>query len=156
DVVNKLHNAIVQAMTTPSVRDRLEGLGAVIVSEDRATPQYLAQFVKSAIEKWARPIKASGGSVELSLQLRPPREPERKAQAASGHRCPGRQFLVAFDLALRQRLAHCLLHLALGTHPKRLEKLSDAAVENILIHDRVSSVGWVEALARPNVASIQA
>ena len=64
DVVNKLHNAIVQAMTTPSVRDRLEGLGAVIVSEDRATPQYLAQFVKSEIEKWAGPIRASGVSVD--------------------------------------------------------------------------------------------
>jgi hypothetical protein len=51
-------------MKTPTVRDRLEGLGAVIVSQDRATPDYLAQFVKGEIEKWAGPIKASGVTVE--------------------------------------------------------------------------------------------
>src|SRR6266568_4403083 len=46
DIVKKLHDATVEAMKTPTVRERLEGLGAVIVSEDRATPQYLGQFVK--------------------------------------------------------------------------------------------------------------
>ena len=48
----------------PTVRERIEGLGAVIVSEDRATPEYLGQFVKSEIEKWAAPIKASGVTVD--------------------------------------------------------------------------------------------
>ncbi len=62
-VVKKLNAAIVQAMKTPSVRDRLEGFGAQVVSDDRATPAYLGQFVKSEIEKWAAPIKASGVSV---------------------------------------------------------------------------------------------
>jgi hypothetical protein len=33
------------------------------VSDDRATPAYLAQFVKDEIAKWAVPIKASGVSV---------------------------------------------------------------------------------------------
>jgi tripartite-type tricarboxylate transporter receptor subunit TctC len=64
NVVKKLHDATVEAMKTPTVRERLEGLGAVIVSEDRATPEYLAQFVKNEIEKWAGPIKASGVTVE--------------------------------------------------------------------------------------------
>ncbi len=64
DVVKKLNGAAVQAMKTPAVRERLEALGAVIVSEDRATPQYLGQFLKSEIEKWAAPIKASGVSVD--------------------------------------------------------------------------------------------
>jgi tripartite-type tricarboxylate transporter receptor subunit TctC len=64
DIVKKLNDTIVAAMKTPSVRERLEGLGAVIVSEDRATPEYLAQFVKVEIEKWAGPIKASGVTVE--------------------------------------------------------------------------------------------
>jgi tripartite-type tricarboxylate transporter receptor subunit TctC len=64
DIVKKLHAATVEAMKTPSVRERLEGLGAVIVSEDRATPEYLGQFVKSEIEKWAAPIKASGVTVD--------------------------------------------------------------------------------------------
>jgi tripartite-type tricarboxylate transporter receptor subunit TctC len=64
EIVNRLHDATVEAMKTPTVRERLAGLGAVIVSEDRATPEYLAQFVQSEIEKWAGPIKASGVTVE--------------------------------------------------------------------------------------------
>ena len=64
DVVKKLSDAALQAMKTPGVRERLEGLGAVIVSDDRATPEHLGQFLKAEIEKWAAPIKASGVSVE--------------------------------------------------------------------------------------------
>jgi tripartite-type tricarboxylate transporter receptor subunit TctC len=63
-IVKKLHDAALSAIHTSAVKDRLEGLGAMIVSDDRATPQYLAGFVKSEIEKWAAPIKASGASVE--------------------------------------------------------------------------------------------
>ena len=63
-IVNKLHDAALQAMHTPLVKERLEGLGAQIVSDDRATPSYLASFVKSEIEKWAAAIKASGTTVE--------------------------------------------------------------------------------------------
>jgi hypothetical protein len=51
-------------MKTPQVRDSLEGLGVMIVSDVRASSEYLAQFVKSEIEKWASPIKASGVTVE--------------------------------------------------------------------------------------------
>jgi tripartite-type tricarboxylate transporter receptor subunit TctC len=64
DAVKKLNEAAVEAMKTPAVRERLEGLGAVIVSEDRATPEYLGQFVRSEIEKWTGPIKASGVTVD--------------------------------------------------------------------------------------------
>jgi tripartite-type tricarboxylate transporter receptor subunit TctC len=64
DVVKKLNDAIVQAIKTPSVRERLSGLGAQVVSDDRATPAYLGQLVKSEIEKWAAPIKASGVVVD--------------------------------------------------------------------------------------------
>ena len=63
-VVKKLNSAIVEAIKTPAVRERLEGFGAQIVSDDRTTPEYLGQFVKSEIEKWAAPIKASGVSVD--------------------------------------------------------------------------------------------
>jgi tripartite-type tricarboxylate transporter receptor subunit TctC len=63
-IVKKLNDAAVQAIKTPSVRDRLSGLGAQIVSDDRTTPQYLGQFVKSEIEKWAAPIKAAGVVVD--------------------------------------------------------------------------------------------
>jgi tripartite-type tricarboxylate transporter receptor subunit TctC len=64
DIVKKLNDAAVEAMKTPTVKERLGGLGAVIVSDDRATPEYLGQFVKSEIEKWAGPIKASGVTVD--------------------------------------------------------------------------------------------
>src|SRR6266446_5116566 len=60
DVVKQLHDATVEAMKTPAVRERLEAVGAVLVPEERATPEYLGQFVTNEIDKWAAPIKASG------------------------------------------------------------------------------------------------
>ena len=56
-IVKRLHDAALEAMHTPSVRDRLESLGAQIVPDNEVTPQYLASFVKSEIEKWAAPIR---------------------------------------------------------------------------------------------------
>jgi tripartite-type tricarboxylate transporter receptor subunit TctC len=64
EIVNKLHAATVEAMRTPAVQRPLEGLGVVLVSQERTSPEYLAQFVKDEIAKWAAPIKASGVSVE--------------------------------------------------------------------------------------------
>jgi tripartite-type tricarboxylate transporter receptor subunit TctC len=64
DIVQKLNSAMVAAMKTPSVQERMGSVGAVLVSDDRATPQYLGQFVKSEIAKWAVPIKASGVSID--------------------------------------------------------------------------------------------
>src|SRR5579871_6131826 len=63
-VVTKLNGAGLEAMHSPLVKDRLAGLGAQIVSDDRATPAYLGQFVKSEIEKWAGPIKDSGAQLD--------------------------------------------------------------------------------------------
>ena len=64
DIVKKINAAALAAMHTPAVRDRLQGLGASIVADNRATPEYLGTFVKSEIEKWAAPIKASGVSID--------------------------------------------------------------------------------------------
>jgi tripartite-type tricarboxylate transporter receptor subunit TctC len=64
EIVNKLHDAIVETMKTPTVKNRLEGLGVMIVPPEKETPEYLDQFVKSEIEKWAAPIRASGAEVE--------------------------------------------------------------------------------------------
>jgi len=63
-IVKTLIDAALVAMHTPAVHDRLTALGAEIVSDDEATPEYLAKFVKSEIAKWAVPIKESGVSVE--------------------------------------------------------------------------------------------
>jgi len=63
-IVHRLHQATVEAMATPAVRHRVEGLGATLVERERATPEYLAAFVRSEIDRWAPPIKASGVSME--------------------------------------------------------------------------------------------
>jgi tripartite-type tricarboxylate transporter receptor subunit TctC len=63
-VVQKLNGAILEAMHTQAVKTRMAELGASVVPDDQATPQYLASFVKSEIEKWAVPIKASGVTAE--------------------------------------------------------------------------------------------
>jgi tripartite-type tricarboxylate transporter receptor subunit TctC len=64
EIVKKLHDAAAQAMDAPEVKNRLSALGANIVAADRRSPEYLAKFVQSEIEKWAAPIKASGASIE--------------------------------------------------------------------------------------------
>jgi tripartite-type tricarboxylate transporter receptor subunit TctC len=63
-IVQKLNGAVVHAIKSPAVRERMASLGAVLVADDRATPQYLGQFVKSEIVKWAAPIKASGVTID--------------------------------------------------------------------------------------------
>jgi tripartite-type tricarboxylate transporter receptor subunit TctC len=63
-VVKKLNEAAVAAMNTPAVKERLEGLGATIVPANQRTSEFLGTFVKSEIEKWAVPIKASGVSAD--------------------------------------------------------------------------------------------
>jgi tripartite-type tricarboxylate transporter receptor subunit TctC len=63
-IVATLNGAVLEAMHSPLVKERLAGLGAQIVSDDRATPAYLGQLVKSEIEKWAGPIKASGAQAD--------------------------------------------------------------------------------------------
>ncbi len=64
DVLDRLNKAAVDAINTASVKDRLSGLGAEVATGNQTTPAYLGQLVKSEIEKWAVPIKASGVSVD--------------------------------------------------------------------------------------------
>jgi tripartite-type tricarboxylate transporter receptor subunit TctC len=63
-IVQKLNHATIEAMKTPSVREKLESAGLKFVTDDRTTPEYLAKFVQSEIAKWAVPIKTSGVSVD--------------------------------------------------------------------------------------------
>jgi tripartite-type tricarboxylate transporter receptor subunit TctC len=59
-IIQKLHDATVAAMDTPSVQERLNEVGAVTVAPERRSPAYLQNFVLSEIEKNAAPIKAAG------------------------------------------------------------------------------------------------
>ncbi|QCI66474.1 Bug family tripartite tricarboxylate transporter substrate binding protein [Phreatobacter stygius] len=61
-IVERLRAATIQAMDTPSVRDRLTGLGAIMTVPERRGGPYLERFVRSEIDKWAAPIRASGVS----------------------------------------------------------------------------------------------
>jgi tripartite-type tricarboxylate transporter receptor subunit TctC len=64
EVVKKLNAAMNQALDTPSVREKLEGMGVMIPTAERRTPEFMAQFVRSEIKKWEDPIKSSGAQVE--------------------------------------------------------------------------------------------
>ena len=63
-IVKKLNGAMLEAMHSPLVKDKLGALGAEIMPDNQATPAYLAKLVKDETEKWAKPIKASGVTVE--------------------------------------------------------------------------------------------
>jgi tripartite-type tricarboxylate transporter receptor subunit TctC len=64
EIVKRLNDAAIEAYNAPDVKKKLEELGYTTSSPDRATPAHLGAFVKSEIEKWAAPIKASGAKVE--------------------------------------------------------------------------------------------
>jgi tripartite-type tricarboxylate transporter receptor subunit TctC len=63
-IVRHLREATVEAMNTPSVRERMAAIGTDLVTSDRTTSDYLAHFVVSEIKKWEAPIRASGVSIE--------------------------------------------------------------------------------------------
>jgi len=63
-IVAKLNAATIAAMETPQVRERLEGLGAVIVAPQRRTPDYLAGFVRAEMDKWGTAVRTSGMKIE--------------------------------------------------------------------------------------------
>jgi len=57
DVVKQLHDATVEAMKTPAVRERLDALGAVVVPEERATPEYLGNSSRTRSTSGALPSR---------------------------------------------------------------------------------------------------
>jgi tripartite-type tricarboxylate transporter receptor subunit TctC len=61
-IVRRLNKAMSDALDDPNMRKRLEELGLEIVGPERRTPQYLAKFVPQEVERWAKPILASGVS----------------------------------------------------------------------------------------------
>jgi tripartite-type tricarboxylate transporter receptor subunit TctC len=63
-IVSRLQEATVRAMREPAVREHMEKLGANVVTASRTTSEYLSSFVRSELEKWTAPIKASGVSVD--------------------------------------------------------------------------------------------
>lgn len=56
-IIKKVHQALVKAMQTPAVRDRLLAQGAVPQS---STPEELRAFMRAEIPKWAKAIELAG------------------------------------------------------------------------------------------------
>jgi tripartite-type tricarboxylate transporter receptor subunit TctC len=63
-IVRRLNQAMSETLDDPGVRKRLTELGLEIVSSERRTPEYLARFLPEEIERWSRPIRATGISVD--------------------------------------------------------------------------------------------
>ena len=59
-IVDRLATVSSLAIDTPAVIERFKSIGVVVTAKNRRSPEYLARFVKSEIERWAVPIKASG------------------------------------------------------------------------------------------------
>ena len=59
-VIRRLNQALVAALDTPAVRERLQQLGNAVPPPAQRSPEFLAGFIRSEIAKWAAPIKASG------------------------------------------------------------------------------------------------
>lgn len=57
DVVNALHDAIVKIMNMPDVKERMTGLGAVIVT---SKPDEFAQYIRAETDKWGAVVKTAG------------------------------------------------------------------------------------------------
>jgi tripartite-type tricarboxylate transporter receptor subunit TctC len=63
-IVRKLNAAVNRSLANPALRKRLEELGLEIMPAEQRTPEYLARFLPEDIERWAKPIRAAGISVD--------------------------------------------------------------------------------------------
>jgi tripartite-type tricarboxylate transporter receptor subunit TctC len=63
-IVQKLHEATLATLKTPSVQVRLRDNGFDLVAPERRSPDYLQKFVEGESEKWAVAIKAAGVSAD--------------------------------------------------------------------------------------------
>jgi tripartite-type tricarboxylate transporter receptor subunit TctC len=63
-IVRKLAKATNQALENPTLVERFRNIGVVVPAANRRSPEYFTTFVKTEIERWKAPIKASGVSLD--------------------------------------------------------------------------------------------
>jgi tripartite-type tricarboxylate transporter receptor subunit TctC len=63
-IVRRLNKAVSETLDNPAIRKRLEELGLEIVPPERRSPEYLAKFLAQEIDRWAKPIRAAGISMD--------------------------------------------------------------------------------------------
>lgn len=61
DIVNRISAAVTQALNTPELRERMQGVG---MEPAPTTPEQFDQFVRTEITKWADVVKTSGMKVD--------------------------------------------------------------------------------------------
>lgn len=63
-IVDKMQKAIETMIARPDIRQKMESLGLEILPPEQRTPAYLAQFLKTDVERWGKVIKDADISVE--------------------------------------------------------------------------------------------
>jgi tripartite-type tricarboxylate transporter receptor subunit TctC len=63
-MVAKFNAAVSKALDNPALRERFDALGLIAATRDRRSPEYLRKFINAEVEKWAKPVKASGIQVD--------------------------------------------------------------------------------------------
>ena len=61
DVVNRINAAVTQALKTPDLRERMQGVG---MEPAPTTPEAFDDFIRSEIAKWADVVRSSGMKVD--------------------------------------------------------------------------------------------
>lgn len=63
-VLAKLRSAMEKSLDNPTIRDRLQKLGASVPPNDERGPQYLKSLVVREVDRWTKIIKAAGITAE--------------------------------------------------------------------------------------------
>src|ERR1051326_3178195 len=63
-IVRRLNKAMSEALDGPVASERYKRLGNTVAPPAQRSPEYLGAFIRSEIDKWAGPIRASGVSME--------------------------------------------------------------------------------------------
>jgi len=60
EIVAQLNQALSKALSDPAARKRLADLGGVIPEGRERTPEHLAEFVASEVDRWGKTLKTAG------------------------------------------------------------------------------------------------
>ncbi len=63
-IVRALNKAASEMLDRREVREKLDNIGILVPPRENRSPEFLSKFVRSEIETWAAPIKASGVVLE--------------------------------------------------------------------------------------------
>jgi tripartite-type tricarboxylate transporter receptor subunit TctC len=64
EMVARMNAAVSKALDKPALRERFDAIGLIAAAPDRRSPEYLRKFINAEVEKWAKPVKASGVQVD--------------------------------------------------------------------------------------------